>query len=334
MKFDVQEDAMLDLSTKYMGLELKNPIIIGSAGLTDSTEKIKKLEANGAAAVVFKSIFEEQILMESNSIQSKPGLHTEELDYLRHYTRQHNLDEYLKLVTNTKKEVSIPVISSINCKSSSEWTEFAKKIQDAGVDALELNMFILPGNVETSGEEIEKIYFQVIEDVRKHVTIPISLKLSFYFSGMANMIFNLSVRKIDGIVLFNRFYRPDIDLETMELISADVFSTPQENTLPLRWIGLLSGEIKCDLAASTGIHDGETVIKNMLAGAKAVQVTTVVYQKGMQYINTMLDRIKKWMIAHNYTALRDIIGRLSYKHIEDPVKYERSQFMRYFSDIK
>lgn len=322
---------MIDLTTKYMGLTLKNPIIIGSCGFNNSTESIKKLEANGAAGVVLKSIFEEQILMESDSMKHGQVSHAEGADYIRYYTRQHRLDEYLKLVEDTKKEVSIPVIASINCVSSAEWTSFAKKIQDAGADALELNMFIMPGNSRQKGEEIEQVYFDVISEVRKQVTLPLALKIGFYFSGLANMIFNLSVRKIDAIVLFNRFYQPDIDLDKMEITPADVFSTPQENALPLRWVGMMADEIKCDLAATTGIHDGLTVIKNLLAGAKAVQIATIIYQKGPEHIDLMLEQMKEWMEKNHYSSLQKIIGKLSQGRVKDPVLYERSQFMKYFS---
>lgn len=322
---------MTDLATKYMGLTLKNPIIVGSCGFTNSTESIKKLEANGAAGVVLKSIFEEQILMESDSMKHGQVSHAQEADYINYYTRQHRLDEYLKLVGDTKKQVSIPVIASINCVSSSEWTSFAKKIQDAGADALELNMFIMPGNTRQKGEEVEQVYFDVINEVRKQVTLPVALKIGFYFSGLANMIFNLSVRKIDAIVLFNRFYQPDIDLDKMEITSADVFSTPQENALPLRWVGMMADEVKCDLASTTGIHDGLTVIKNLLAGAKAVQIATVIYQKGPENIGVMLEQMKEWMEKNNYSSLQKIIGKLSQDRIKDPVLYERSQFMKYFS---
>lgn len=331
-----QEVAMLDLTTQYMGLTLKNPIIIGSSGLTDSTEKIQKLEAAGAGAVVLKSIFEEQILMESTHITSEHGMHTEELDYIHNYTRQHNLDEYLKVITASKKAVQIPIIASINCASSMEWASFAKKIQDAGADALELNMFILPANAHTKGEEIEQVYFQIIEAVRRQITIPIAIKLSHYFSGLAHSMFNFSVRKINGIVLFNRFYRPDIDLDKIELIAADVFSTPGENTKTLHWIGILADQVKCDLAATTGIHDGNAMIKNLLAGAKAVQIATTIYQNGPQHIQVMLDQMKEWMRAHKFKTPADFIGKLSYKRSndQDQAKYGRSQFMRYYSDLK
>ena len=323
---------MVDLSTSYMGLTLKNPIIVGSCGLCNSSGSIKTLESNGAAAVVLKSIFEEQILMEGDSMGADHPGHTEASDYIRYYTRQHTLDEYLRLIENTKKEVSIPVIASINCISSSEWIYFARKIQDSGADALELNMFILPGDPGQKGEEIEQVYFHILHEIKQQVSLPLSVKISFYFSGLANMIFNLSIRNIGAIVLFNRFYRPDIDLEKMEIVSSNVFSSPEENSLPLRWIGMLSDKVKCDLAASTGIHDGDAVIKNLLAGAKAVQVASILYKKGPGYIDIMLEQVKKWMQKHRYSSLREIIGKLNQKKIKDPVLYERSQFMKYFSN--
>jgi dihydroorotate dehydrogenase (fumarate) len=325
---------MLDLTTKYMGMTLKNPIIIGSSGLTHSVEDLKKLEANGAAAVVLKSIFEEQIEMEANSLEGDHLAHTEAEDYIRNYTRQHNLSEYLKLISDAKKELSIPVIASINCVTASEWVSFAGKIQDAGADALELNIFIMPSNYQQKGEDIEQVYFDIIQQVREQVTIPLAVKIGCFFSGLANMIFNLSVRKINGLVLFNRFFRPDIDIEKRQIIAADVFSSPAEHCLPLRWIGMMAGHAKCDLVASTGIHDGETVIKNLMAGAKAVQVATVIYKEGAEHIGVMLEQIKKWMKANNQTKLSGIIGSLSHKHIKDPVKYERAQFMKYFAGAK
>lgn len=325
---------MVDLTTTYMGLKLKNPIIVGSSGLTNSLEKIKNLEANGAGAVVLKSIFEEQILNESNGLASEHSPHAEELDYLRNYVRQHDLDEYIKLIKNAKKEVKIPVIASINCISTSEWMDFAKRIQDAGADGLELNMFIMPADVKQEGEDIEKIYFDIIHEVKEKVTLPLAVKISKHFSGLANMVFNLSVRKIDAIVLFNRFYSPDIDLEKMEITASSIYSTPDEYHLPLRWVGLLSDEVKCDLAASTGIHSGESVLKNILAGAKAVQIASVLYEKGPEHIGEMLKQITDWMEKHNYDSLAKITGKLSHKHIKDPVLYQRVQFMKYFASKK
>ncbi len=325
---------MPNLETKYMGLNLRNPIIIGSSGLTNSVEKIKELETNGAGAVVLKSIFEEQILMEADSLKSHHWGHAEEADYLTQYTQQHTLDEYLKLIRNSKKETSIPVIASINCASSEKWTAFAKKIQDAGADALELNIFVLPGDTKQKGEDIEKIYFDIINEVRSQISIPIAVKMSYYFSGLANTIFELSVRKIEGIVLFNRFYRPDVDLEKVELVSSHVFSTPEEIALPLRWVGLLADDVKCDLAASTGIHDGNGVVKCLLVGAKAVQVATTIYKNGPAYIGTMLEQMENWMKEHRYNSAADFTGKLRQDRAKNPVMLERAQFMKYFAGAK
>ncbi|MBN2321197.1 MAG: dihydroorotate dehydrogenase-like protein [Acidobacteria bacterium] len=325
---------MLDFTTEYMGLKLKNPIIVGSCGLTNSVESIKKLESNGAAAVVLKSLFEEQILMEVDSLKGEQSLHAEEADYIRGYTRQHNLDEYLKLVSSAKKAVSIPVIASINCVSASEWTAFAGRLQDAGADGLELNMFIMPGNIKQKSEEIEQIYFDIIDEVNKKVSIPIATKIGFYFTGMANVVYNLSIRNVKAVVMFNRFHRPDIDLEKMAIVSADIFSTPEENVLPLRWVGMLADDVKCNLVSTTGIHDGQAVIKNLMAGAKAVQIATILYKKGPEHIREMLGQMEAWMKEKNYKKITDIIGKLSQAHIKDPVLYERSQFMKYFSSAK
>jgi len=325
---------MVDLTTEYMGIKLKNPIIIGSCGLTSSVASIQKLEANGAAAVVLKSLFEEQILMEVDSLKSDQSIHTEEMDYIAGYTRQHNLDEYLNLVSEAKKAVSIPIIASINCASVAEWTAFAKRLQDAGADGLELNMYIMPGDIKKTSADIEQTYFDILKEVKKHISIPIAVKLGFYFTGLAHMIFNLSIREPSAIVMFNRFHQPDIDLKKMEMTSADIFSSPDENLLPLRWIGMLSNDVECDLVATTGIHDGQTVIKNLLAGASAVQIATIIYQKGPEFIGEMLGQMEEWMTGKKYSAIQDIIGKLNQKNVKDPTLYERSQFMRYFSNAK
>jgi len=323
---------MTDLSTQYMGLTLKSPIIVGSCGLTYSIDTIKKLEANGAAAIVLKSLFEEQIMLDSDSLKSDFPGHVEEMDYIRGYTRQNAIDEYLALIEKAKKETSIPIFASVNCISASDWTLFAKKIEAAGADGIELNMFILPGNIKMESEEYEQLYFDIVKKVKKQVTIPIAVKLGFYFTAMANMICKLSVRDVDAIVLFNRFFRPDVDIVTQKLIPADRFSTPQENALPLRWIGMVADKVECDLAATTGIHDGHTAIKNILVGASAVQVVSAVYQKGPKVLAEMTDQIIKWMEIHKYNSITDFKGKLSYDHTKDPLLYDRTQFMKYYSN--
>lgn len=326
---------MADLTTTYMGFNLKNPVIIGSCGLTDSVDEIKKMESHGAAAVVLKSIFEEQILMESDSLSSDRPLHSAEADYINYYTRQHNLDNYLNLIRDVKKETAIPVIASINCATStSQWVSFAKTIEDAGADALELNIFILTGSSKQKSEDIEKIYFDIINEVKEQVSIPLAVKIGSYFSNLSNMIFRLSVRGAAAIVLFNRFYRPDIDIEKEEITSASIFSTPGDMAIPLRWIGMMSKEVKCDLAAATGVHDGQGMVKCLLAGAKAVQVVSAIYNEGAKHIGVMLDQVEQWMKDHKYKSLKDFSGKLAQESIQDPNLYERTQFMKYYSSRK
>lgn len=328
---------MANLSTTYMGLKLKNPIIIGSSGLTNSVENIKEAAANGAAAVVLKSLFEEQILHSaSHTLMQNQGsnYYPEAEDYIRNYTRSSDLDNYLKLIRDSKKAVDIPIIASINCVSSREWTDFAKKIEEAGADALELNIFVLPSDPTKSGEQNEALYFDILEKITKTVKIPVSAKVSYYFSGMAKMALKLSWTGISGLVLFNRFFSPDIDIDNFEVKATNVFSTPAELSTSLRWVAMLSSQVQCDIAASTGIHDGKAVIKQLLAGAKAVQVASVIYKKGFKEVQFMLDEITVYMDQHNFKTLDQFIGRMSVKKAENPAAYERVQFMKHFSGIE
>ena len=262
---------MVDLSTKYMGLDLKNPIIIGSCGLVNSVEKIKKLEKNGAAAVVLKSLFEEQILSEIDSLSGDSN-YSEVQEYLSYFTKDYNISKHLDLIRDAKKEISIPIIASINCSNADGWTDYAKKIEDAGADALELNVFILPTDANSSSEEIEKLYFDIVKNVNKEISIPFSIKIGSYFSSLAKTVVKLSKTDLAGIVMFNRFYNPDIDLETLEIKPSNVFSNPSDLFNTLRWIALLSDKVDCDLIATNGIHDGAGVIKSILTGAKFLGV--------------------------------------------------------------
>jgi dihydroorotate dehydrogenase (fumarate) len=328
---------MVNLSTSYMGLKLRNPIIIGSSGLTNSVENIKEAAANGAAAVVLKSLFEEQILHSASStiLQNEvTNLYPEAEDYIRNYTRSNDVDNYLKLIRDSKKAVDIPIIASINCVSSSEWIDFAKKIEEAGADAIELNIFVLPSDPHKSGEQNEAVYFEILEKIIRTVKIPVSAKISYYFSGMAKMALKLSWTGISGLVLFNRFFSPDIDIDRFEVKATNVFSTPAELSTSLRWVAMLSTKVQCDIAASTGIHDGKAVIKQLLAGAKAVQIASVLYKKGFKEITIMLDEIQTWMVQHNFKSLDQFVGRMSVKEAENPAAYERVQFMKHFSGIE
>ncbi|MEN8224891.1 MAG: dihydroorotate dehydrogenase-like protein [Bacteroidota bacterium] len=325
----------MDLSTKYLGLELKNPVIVGSSGLTDSVNKIVDLEKHGAGAVVLKSIFEEEITMEYEKVlaEEAPSRFKDDyLDYFDYKIKEQNITNYIKLISDAKKAVKIPVIASINCSSSHEWTYFAKKIEDAGADALELNIFILPSTLEKSLDDIDQNYLEIITNVKNILKIPLSIKISYYFSNLGRAIKILSKTGVQGIVLFNRFYSPDIDLEKMEIVSTNVFSTPQELATSLRWIGIMANRCKCDLAASTGVHDGKAVIKQLLAGADAVQMVSTLYQHGPEYLETVIRDIESWMEEKGFESIDDFRGKLSQEQYVEPTLYERVQFMKYFSD--
>lgn len=327
---------MPDLSTKYMGISLKNPIIAGSSGLTNSVENIIELEKNGAAAVVLKSLFEEQIKFEAGKNVSESSMgqfYSEAEDYIRNYSRDNKIDNYLHLIRDAKKNVSIPIIASINCVTSSEWIGFARKIQEAGADALELNIFILPSDPYQSGDENEKVYFDIVNKVKKQVSIPVAIKISYYFSGLAKTALKLSWTGIEGMVLFNRFFSPDIDIDNFKVTASNVFSKPEELAISLRWVAMLSDRLHCDVAASTGVHDGSAVVKQLLAGAKAVQISSVLYKDGFGVIPKMLADLEAWMQKHNFKKLDDFIGKMSVKKADNPAAYERVQFMKHFSGI-
>ena len=328
---------MADLRTKYMGLELRNPIIVGSSGLTNTVDKIKEIEKLGAGAVVLKSLFEEQInfqvhktVTQSDSLYAYP----EAEDYISNYTRDNSMTEYLDLIRNCKSAVEIPVIASINCVSSSEWISFAKKIQEAGADALELNIFILPSDPKRTSEQNEQVYFDIAMAIVKEVTIPVALKISYYFSGMAKTALKLSWTGIKGMVLFNRFFSPDIDIDEFEVTATNVFSTPEEIAISLRWVAMLSDRLHCDIAASTGVHDGPGVVKQLLAGAKAVQITSTLYKNGTGVIPEMIKFVDGWMDKHEFKTTDDFIGKMSFKETKNPAAYERVQFMKHFAGIE
>jgi dihydroorotate dehydrogenase (fumarate) len=323
----------MDLATTYLGLKLKNPIVAGSSGLTDSARKVKKMEQSGAGAVVLKSIFEEEILFEHEDVikeAAAAGVNLDQFDYYDFHLRGKKLSRYVGLIQQSKNEVAIPVIASINCVYSHEWIAFAEQIQAAGADAIELNMFFLPSDFGRSSQEQERIYFTVIEKLMAVVSIPVALKISFYFSNLGQMIQRLSQSGVAGLVLFNRFFSPDIDIEQLTIKSSFVFSTAAELALSLRWIAIMANKVSCDLAASTGVHDGDAVIKQILAGAKAVQVASVLYQKGPEHIQSMCDSLQKWMERHGHERISDFRGKMSQEAASDPAVYDRVQFMKYF----
>lgn len=285
--------------------------------------------------MVLKSLFEEQIRMEIDSLgmNNMFNSYADTESYIAFYTQQNAISEYLKLIQDAKQAVDIPIIASINCYSMGEWVEFTEKIEKAGADGIELNMFILPGNTETKGEDIEQKYFDIIENVTKHTSLPVAVKLSYYFSGMAEIFKRISETKIKGMVLFNRFYSPDVDLEKEEIVSSRIFSLPEENSMCIRWIGMLSGKLSADIVASTGITDGNDVLKNILVGAKAVQVASALYKNKPGHIAHMLQQIESWLKQKGYGSLNEIRGKLNYSKL-NMERYERAQFMKYYSSYE
>ncbi len=327
----------MDLSTTYLGLKLKNPIIAGSSGLTNSVKNIKEIEENGAGAVVLKSLFEEQINYEvkKTDIQSDlSSYYPEASDYISNFTQEHYLENYLNFIREVKQTVSIPVIASINCISDREWTSFARKIEEAGADALELNIFILPSNHLREGVENEEIYFKIIDKVMKEVSIPVSVKISYQFSSLSKFALKLSWTGIKGIVMFNRFFSPDIDIDNFNITSANMFSKPEEISTSLRWVAMLSDKLNCDISASTGVHDHVAAIKQLLAGAKTVQLCSTLYKNGFGRIKEILQGIEDYMNEQEFESIEEFNGKLSYNQVDNPAVYERVQFMKHFAGIE
>ena len=337
----------MDLTSNYMGLTLPTPIIAGSSGMTGSVKQVKALADNGAGAVVLKSIFEEEVTYEYadfiKTAKTKYGDpqyfdydgQRNPIEYYDYVIREENLKKYIDLIEGCKAAVNIPVIASINCFFYSvEWLSYAVNLQRAGADALELNMFFPPTDFKHSKEEKEALYFKIAEKVTQAVSIPVALKISPYFTDLGPMIQRLSETDIRGLVLFNRFFSPDFDIDTLEVKPSFVFSSPSDLSLSLRWIAVMANKVNCDLAASTGVHDAAAVIKQLLAGAEAVQVASCLYKNGPQYLKELLDGLETWMTTKKYSKLADFRGKLSQERSTDPAIYERAQFMRYFGGKK
>lgn len=325
----------MDLSIEYLGHKLKNPIIVGSCGLTTSISKLKTLENAGAAAIVLKSLFEEQIDQENWQEHSKNSHdYPDVVDYISTYSNEKSFEKYLELIKSAKENISIPVFASINCHSAGNWIDYAKKMEEAGADAIELNVSLLPNDFDVSGTDNEKLYFEITEKVKKAVSIPVALKMSNYSAGLARLVNELSwTKNVDSFVLFNRYFRPDIDINTLELKSYNLFSSPGDLSESLRWVLFLSKRVKTDIVGNTGIHSGSDVIKHILAGAKAVQVVSALYDKGEEHIATMLEEIESWMKDKKYKSIDDFKGLL---HEKEEIKkgFERIQFMKYYGSIE
>ncbi len=326
---------MIDLSTQYGSLKLKNPLIAGSSGLTDNIASLIELEKNGAAAVVLKSLFEEEILrdmkIQLNSMSSSGFIYPETVEFYDYFDGpKETTTSYLELIKKAKDKLKIPVIASINCLDSNNWTYFPGQIEKAGADALELNIFNLPSDINKTAAENENIYFEIIAEVKKQIKIPLFVKLSYYASSLAAFLVKISKTDIDGLILFNRFYNPDIDLNTFEVTSGAILSSPGDIYQTLRWIAILAERVDCSLIASTGIHDADGVIKQILAGASAVQIVSALYKNGIPHLKKIQNDLENWMKQKEYNSLADFKGKLSQSKASNPAVYSRVQFMKYY----
>lgn len=328
---------MADLSISYLGLQLKNPIIVGSSGLTDSVEKIKNLEAMGAGAVVLKSLFEEEIIMEmEEAIYTMTNRHfvfPETMDYMETVVKDDILANYLKLIASAKESVKIPVIASINCVSPQKWTSFAKEIEKAGADALELNLFFLPSDNQRGEQELMDTTLEIISKVKENINIPIALKISPYQTNIIKLVESVDNKGVAGVVLFNRSWMPDIDIHNFVISSGPVLSSPSDLGNTLRWVSILSGRVVCDVAASTGVHDGAGLIKQLLAGAQAVQIVSTLYINDLTKIRKMTDELAQWMDKNGFGSIGEFRGRVSRANAGNPAAWERVQFMKHFRNF-
>ncbi len=323
----------MNLTTNYLGMMLKNPIVASSSPLSHSVDSIRRLEDAGAAAVVMYSLFEEQIGFDSYYIDYHltQGIdsYAESLSYFPDM-QSYNVgpDEYLNLIRRAKEAVSIPIIGSLNGASVGGWTDYATLIEEAGADALELNVYYLPANTGIKGSDVESLYLDILAAVREVVTIPVAIKLSPFFSSIANMASCLSEQGADGLVLFNRFYQPDFDLENLEVAPRLVLSNSNELRLPLRWVAILYGRVNADLAITTGVHTSQDVIKGLMAGAKVTMMASELLQNGVRRIGQVLNEVVTWLTEREYESVTQMIGAMSQKHCAEPAAFERANYMK------
>jgi dihydroorotate dehydrogenase (fumarate) len=322
---------MADLSTRYMGLQLQNPIVVASCSLSREVDGVKKLAESGAGAVVLKSLFEEQVSKEvSDDYESHlgPSWSQEAYDYVNRMGMEFGPRENLQLIEGAKKAVGIPVIASLNCISDRWWKDYARQVQSAGADGIELNISYLAADFRKSSADVEHLYYRILEKVKDAVSIPVAVKLGPYFTSFASVAQELTRRGAAALVLFNRFYQFDIDIEKRKVTAGNPLSSPVEMSLPLRWIALLSGRLNGDLSATTGIHSGTDVIKNIMAGAATVQLCSALYKNGAEYTGSVLREMEQWMSAHSVESLEQIRGTLSQEESQQPELYERLQYIK------
>jgi dihydroorotate dehydrogenase (fumarate) len=320
---------MADLSTNYMGLALPSPLVLASSSLSNRVENFQVAEQHGAGAVVLRSLFEEQIEAVESQLQEALEKHSESVAEAQSYFPRQTIGprEYLRLVASAKKAVRIPVIASLNCNAPGSWSQYAKQIEEAGADALEVNLYDIGADPQVSAGELEDRYQTIIAAIRQTVKVPVAVKLAPWFTALAHTVSRYDKAGVQAFVLFNRFLQPDISLEKLSLKNDMSLSQPGEMLLPLRWIAILFGRIKADLAASTGVHDASSVIKMILAGATVVQVAAALVKNGIPYLAKMRDGLEDWMDKRGYAGLDDFRGTLSQRVIRDPGAFERAQYV-------
>lgn len=323
----------MNLTTNYLDMVLKNPIVASSSPLSHNVDSIRRLEDAGAAAVVMYSLFEEQIGFDSYYIDYHltQGIdsHAESISYFPDM-QSYNIgpDEYMNLIRRAKEAVDIPIIGSLNGASVGGWVDYAALIEEAGADALELNIYYLPTNIEISGLEVERLYLEILSAVRQAVTIPLAVKLSPFFSSTANMASRLVEHGADGLVLFNRFYQPDFDLENLEVAPRLVLSNSDDLRLPLRWVAILCGRLRVDLAITSGIHTSHDAIKGLMAGAKVTMMASELLQNGVGRIGQVVNELVTWLNEHEYESVAQMIGAMSQQHCAEPAAFERANYMK------
>jgi dihydroorotate dehydrogenase (fumarate) len=323
----------MDLNTQYMGLYLKNPIVPSSSPLSHSVDSIRRLEDAGASAVVMYSLFEEQITLESYYVDYYLTHGAESYSEAQSYfpdMRSYNIgpEKYLALILRAKESVNIPVIGSLNGISPVGWTEYARLIEEAGADALELNVYYIPTDTRMTGDEVEEVYLDILREVKGAVSIPVAMKLSPYFSSTPSMARRLTACGANALVFFNRFYQPDFDLETLEVAPRLVLSNPHELRLPLTWVAILYGRVPIDFAITSGVHTYEDVLKALMAGANVAMMASELLQNGTGRITEILRELEEWMERREYTSVRQMIGSLSQQNVAEPMAFERANYMK------
>ena len=323
----------MDLTTDYMGLHLRNPLVASASPLSRELDRVRELEDAGIGAVVMFSLFEEEIRHESlqlhHYLEHGTQSFAEALDYFPdHEDYEIGPDGYLEHLRQLKNAVDIPIIGSLNGTSIGGWMEYARNIEEAGADALELNIYYIPTEITTTSQDVEQLYLDILREVKRHINIPVAVKLSPHFSAMAHMAQQLDWNGADALVLFNRFYQPDIDLEALRVFPHVLLSTPQELRLPLRWIAILYGQISADLAATSGVHTAEDVLKVLMVGAKVAMMASVLLKQGTGYPKQLLHQMQTWMETHEYESVRQLQGSMSQRHCANPTAFERANYLK------